>query len=131
MRNTKACSVDVLVNCEGNVVIYKTYNITINHIKIPYVSADISNESIMVSYDKLKQQFIGLPATFEIRMWKGEEELPNVEITMRVNGLTTCHSMEFENEEDRDKAFDFIDEEQVKPLLENLKNIISDLSDGK
>jgi len=54
MRNTKACSVDVLVNCEGNVVIYKTYNITINHIKIPYVSADISNESIMVSYDKLK-----------------------------------------------------------------------------
>lgn len=85
MRNTKACSVDVLVNCEGNVVIYKTYNITINHIKIPYVSADISNESIMVSYDKLKQQFIGLPATFEIRMWKGEEELPITSVVVGSN----------------------------------------------
>lgn len=75
MRMTEACSVDILVDCEGNGTIVKSFPITIKHQSEPFVSADIDNEFSAVSWNTKAQKYIGLPVSFNMKMWHNNEVL--------------------------------------------------------
>ena len=93
MRNTDNCSVDILIDCEGKTSIQKNFPITIKHESQPYVGADISNEFSGVSWNTQTQQYIGLPITFDMKMWHNNEILDivsvnDVSLTSATGGVT-------------------------------------------
>lgn len=50
------------------------------------------------------------------------EEFPCVKITIKVDGVTVCQKLTFEEEEKRDLAFDKISEETIKKVYVSTKN---------
>ena len=75
MRNMGSCSVDIVVDCEGKGAITKQFPITIKHDSQPFVGADITNEFSGVSWNTRTQQYVGLPITFDMKMWHNNEVL--------------------------------------------------------
>ena len=93
MRRMGYCSVDIIVNCEGKGVIVKNFPITIEHDSQPFVGADITNEFSGVSWNTRTQQYIGLPITFDMKMWHNNEVLDianvsDVSLTSGTAGVT-------------------------------------------
>lgn len=70
MRKVEACSVDILVDCEGRATITKSFPITIKHQSEPFIGADITNENSAVSWNTKTQRYVGLPIRIEMKMWR-------------------------------------------------------------
>lgn len=83
MRRTEACSVDILVDCEGYGTITKSFPITIKHQSDPFIGADITNESSAVSWNTKAQRYVGLPIISDMRMWHNNSLLDTVKICVK------------------------------------------------
>ena len=75
MRNMESCSVDIIIDCEGKGSIQKNFPVRIKHDSQPFVGADISNEFSAVSWNTQTQAYVGLPITFDMKMWHNNEIL--------------------------------------------------------
>ena len=92
MRAMESCSVDLIIDCEGNTV-PKSFPIRIKHDSQPYVGADISNEFSAVSWNTHTQAYVGLPITFDMKMWHNNEILDiasaaDISLTTSTTGVT-------------------------------------------
>lgn len=85
MREMSACSVDIVIDCEGKSSIQKSFPIRIKHDSQPYVGANIDNEFSAVSWNTKLQRYIGLPIVFNLNMWHNNEFL-DVN-TFAINGI--------------------------------------------
>lgn len=93
MRAMTNCYVNLTIDCEGVTSIIKQFPITIKHQSEPFVGADISNEFSSVSWNTRTQTYIGLPITFDFKMWHNNEMLniessTNVSLVCATNGIT-------------------------------------------
>ena len=93
MRNMESCSVDIIIDCEGKGSIQKNFPIRIKHDSQPFVGADISNEFSAVSWNTQTQAYVGLPITFDMKMWHNNEILDiastdNVSLASATGGVT-------------------------------------------
>ena len=79
MRAMESCRVDLVIDCEGKQSITKSFPVTIKHSSEPYVGADITNEHSGVSWNTKTQSYIGLPITFDFKMWHNNEVLDIVD----------------------------------------------------
>lgn len=98
MRRMESCSVDLLIDCEGVGTIQKNFPVTIKHDSQPYVGADLTNPFSAVSWNTQTQQYIGLPITFDIKMWHNNQPLDiastnDVSLTGVVTGMTVTKSI--------------------------------------
>lgn len=91
MRDMDACSVDLIIDCEGRGSIQKSFPIRIKHDSQPFVAADISNEFSAVSWNTKLQKYIGLPFDIDMKMWHNNETLAVTSIAVNgVQGATTA-----------------------------------------
>lgn len=93
MRKMAAATVDVFINPEGlGVTLQTTYHIAITHETTPYIAADLTNPMDSIVYDTAKRQYVGLPMTTKMRMWKGNEQLTLKQLVVNttITGLTTA-----------------------------------------
>ena len=93
MRNMESCSVDIIIDCEGKGSIQKNFPVRIKHDSQPFVGADISNEFSAVSWNTQTQAYVGLPITFDMKMWHNNEILDiastdNVSLASATGGVT-------------------------------------------
>lgn len=99
MRRMESCSVDLLIDCEGVGTIQKNFPVTIKHDSQPYVGADLTNPFSAVSWNTRTQQYIGLPITFDMKMWHNNQPLDilntsDVSLTGVVTGMTVVKSIQ-------------------------------------
>ena len=93
MRTKTNCFVNLTIDCEGVTSIVKQFPVTIKHMSEPFVGADISNEFSAVSWNTQAQHYIGLPITFDMKMWHNNEVLDiaavsDVSLVSATNGVT-------------------------------------------
>ena len=93
MRNMDSCSVDLIIDCEGKGSIVKNIPIRIKHDSQPFVGADITNEFSAVSWNTKTQRYVGLPISFDMKMWHNNEVLDiasvsDVSLTTDTAGVT-------------------------------------------
>ena len=98
MRETESCSVDILVDCEGVGTITKQFPITIKHTAQPFVNGDLTNQFSAVSWNTRTQQYVGLPITFDMKMWHNNESLDiasadDVSVTPAIQGMTVTKTI--------------------------------------
>ena len=98
MRNMDSCRVDIIIDCEGKGSIQKSFPVRIKHDSQPYVGADISNEFSAVSWNTQTQAYIGLPITFDMKMWHNNipldiESVNDVSVTPAITGMTVTKSI--------------------------------------
>lgn len=75
MRKIEACSVDILVDCEGNGTITKSFPITVKHQSEPFIGADINNEFSSISWNTKAKKYFGVPVVTDLKMWHNNEIL--------------------------------------------------------
>lgn len=75
MRAVDSCRIDLVIDCEGVTSVQKSIPIVVKHDSQPYVGADISNQFSGVSWNTKTQAYIGLPITFNFKMWHNDEVL--------------------------------------------------------
>ena len=98
MRNMDSCRVDLIIDCEGKGSIQKSFPVRIKHDSQPYVGADISNEFSAVSWNTQTQAYVGLPITFDMKMWHNNipldiESVNDVSVTPAITGMTVTKSI--------------------------------------
>lgn len=98
MRAVDSCRVDIVVDCEGHASIQKSIPIAIKHDSQPFVGADISNQFSGVSWNTKTQQYIGLPITFDFKMWHNDEGLDiasvnDISVSPSITGMTLTKSV--------------------------------------
>src|SRR5574344_136795 len=69
MKALTECSVDIQINCEGEVILQQTYTVTINHVA-SYYKLDLTNENSSVNCDK-DGTVIGTFETSQALIYKG------------------------------------------------------------
>jgi hypothetical protein len=69
MKALTECSVDIQINCEGEVILQQTYTVTINHVA-SYYKLDLTNENSSVNCDK-DGKVIGTFETSRALIYKG------------------------------------------------------------
>ena len=69
MKALTECSVDIQINCEGEVILQQTYTVTINHVA-SYYKLDLTNENSSVNCDK-DGTVIGTFETSQAFIYKG------------------------------------------------------------
>lgn len=102
MREMENCRVDVIVNCEGLGSIVKSFPLTIKHDSQPFVNADLTNEHSAVSWNTQTQTYIGLPVTFDMKMWHNSESLDiasenDISISPSIQGMTIVKNIIINN----------------------------------
>ena len=88
MRNIHEISVDVLINCEGNIVLTKTFHVPIIHTEVPFISSDLSNEMDSFGYNKISLAKVGLPISTTISLYKGIDKVSADTISLDLTGYT-------------------------------------------
>lgn len=89
MRQTSACSVDIIAVCEAD-----GYSVAVNvpvavkHDSQPFVGADMENEHSGVSYNEKTGAFVGLPVDIPLRMWKNDTDLKITGLSIRIGDTT-------------------------------------------
>lgn len=83
MRNMESCYVNVTIDCEGKTSIVKKFPVTIKHDSNPYVGADLSNEFSAVSWNTKTGDYIGLPITTDMQMWRNNEALDVTSVAVK------------------------------------------------
>lgn len=83
MRSMESCYVNVTIDCEGKTSIVKKFPVTIKHDSNPYVGADLSNEFSAVSWNTKAGDYIGLPITTDMQMWRNNEALDVTSVSVK------------------------------------------------
>ena len=99
MRAVDSCRVDLVIDCEGVTSVQKSIPIVVKHDSQPYVGADITNEFSAVSWNTKTQAYVGLPITFDMKMWHNDEALDiasvnDISISPSITGMTISKSIE-------------------------------------
>jgi len=90
MRAMDSCSVDIIIDCEGNGSIQKNFPIRIKHDSQPFVNAHLDNMFSSVSWNTKTQAYVGLPISTNMRMWHNADPLNVTAIS--VNGVSGADS---------------------------------------
>lgn len=90
ITDTSGCSVGITVNCEGNAVFEKTFNITVVNEGVSPVIADIDNEMSSVACDATGKVVAGLPLKTGVSIFYGIEQLSLDKVELNVPAGVTA-----------------------------------------